>query len=220
MWQTIPFLCSPAQVYRLGVKDASSRSLLNDPGRVQGGIQQGSKALIFAFCMNSSTLALRVFWSCSWPLCLLPFSFPVVGRSVALVVFPVAVAREGAPSWGSTPRVKLGFGGNFGPSPKGGATLTFALLRAERMVFFRREGPIRVPFWLVLFGFCHRRLETPRIYLMVWEFYLCGSKTLSLHDGQNFVCSANLCDGKNSPGSVLWYLPLFLISLIFFLRGP
>ena len=98
------------------MKDAISRSLLKDSGRVQGGIHPGSKAPIVAFLMNSSTLALRVFWSDSWPLRLLPFVFPVVGppgwvgRPAVLVVFPAIVAREGAHSSGSTSSVKLGFG--------------------------------------------------------------------------------------------------------------
>ena len=38
IWQVNPFLCSPAQVYRLGVNDASSRSLLYDFGLVIAGI--------------------------------------------------------------------------------------------------------------------------------------------------------------------------------------
>ena len=52
MWQVRPFLCSPAHVYLLGRKEASSRSLLYVSGLTHVLIFHGSKGLSLAATLN------------------------------------------------------------------------------------------------------------------------------------------------------------------------
>ena len=56
IWQVAPFLCSPAQVYLMGLKNPYSRSLLYEPGRVHVGIEPGAKGRIVALWRNFPTI--------------------------------------------------------------------------------------------------------------------------------------------------------------------